>query len=156
MENCDNLLDSLVLKTNKKASLWPLVQTQKCLPHPQPLPQAEIRFHLMISTFKTKMYVKCIFIVTRKDGTLFDATSVLQEDILEICVTLGHTHPLGVLWYLAMESVALFCTTERDATSIMQCCKGNVIARWTNCCLGHSSFRASYRGIYCCSGRGPF
>ena len=58
----------------------------------------------------------CIFIVTRKDGTPLDVTSVSEEDIIEICVALGHTHPLGVLWYLVMESVALFCTTEE-----MQC-----------------------------------
>ena len=58
---------------------------------------------------KTKI---CIFIVTRKDGTLLDVTSVSEEDIIEICVTLGHTHPLGVLWYLAMELIALFHTTE--------------------------------------------
>ena len=54
----------------------------------------------------------CIFIVTRKDGTLLDVTSVSEEDIIEICLALGHTHPLGVLHYLAMELVALFCTTE--------------------------------------------
>ena len=53
-----------------------------------------------------------MFIVTRIDGTLFDVTSVTEEDIVEICITLGHTNPLGVLWYLAMESVALFHTTE--------------------------------------------
>ena len=58
---------------------------------------------------KTKMYV---FIVTRKDGTLLDVTSVTEEDIVEICITLGHTHPLGVLRYLATELVALFCMTE--------------------------------------------
>ena len=58
---------------------------------------------------KAKM---CIFIVMRKDGILFDATSVLEEDILEICVTLGHAYPLGVLWYSAKESVALFYMTE--------------------------------------------
>ena len=58
---------------------------------------------------KAKM---CMFIVMWKDGTSFDATSVLEEDILEICVALVHTHPLGVLWYLAMESVALFYMTE--------------------------------------------
>ena len=57
---------------------------------------------------KTKM---CMFIVTRKNGTLLDVTSV-TEDIMEICITLGHTHLLGVLWYLATESVALFHTTE--------------------------------------------
>ena len=58
---------------------------------------------------KTKI---CIFIVTRKGGTLLNITSVSEEDMVEICVTLGHTHPLGVLWYLATESVALFCMTE--------------------------------------------
>ena len=36
----------------------------------------------------------------------------MEEDILEICVTLGHTHSLGVLWYSAMESVALFHMAE--------------------------------------------
>ena len=49
---------------------------------------------------KTKI---CMFILTRKDGTLFDVTSVTEEDIVEICMTWGHTHPLGVLWYLATE-----------------------------------------------------
>ena len=58
---------------------------------------------------KTKI---CIFIVTRKDGTPLNVTSVSEEDIIEKCVTLGHTHPLGVLQYLAIELVALFCTTE--------------------------------------------
>ena len=51
-ENCNNLLDSLMLKMNKKASLQPLVQNQKCLPHPQPLPLAGIKFHPMIPTSK--------------------------------------------------------------------------------------------------------
>ena len=54
----------------------------------------------------------CIFIVTRKDGTLLDITSVTEDDIIEIYVTLGYTNPLGVLWCSAMESVALFHTTE--------------------------------------------
>ena len=54
----------------------------------------------------------CIFIVTRKDGTLLDVTSVSEEDIVEICVTLGHIHPLGVLQFSVMELVAMFCTTE--------------------------------------------
>ena len=58
---------------------------------------------------KAKM---CMFIIMQKDGTPFDVTSVTEEDIVEICVTLGHTHPLGVLQYLAVELVALFCMTE--------------------------------------------
>ena len=48
---------------------------------------------------KTRIF---IFIVTRKDGTLLNVTSVLEEDIVEICATLRHTHPLGVLWYLVI------------------------------------------------------
>ena len=57
-------------------------------------------------------FYKCIFIVTRKDGTLLNVTSVSEENIIEICVMLGHTHPLGVLSYLATELAALFHTTE--------------------------------------------
>ena len=35
-----------------------------------------------------------------------------EEDIVELCMKQGHTHPLGVLHYLAMESVILFSTAE--------------------------------------------
>ena len=48
----------------------------------------------------------------QKDCTLFDVTSVLEEDIVQLCMTLGHTHPLGVLPFSAMELVALFHTAE--------------------------------------------
>ena len=41
-----------------------------------------------------------------------DASSILEEDIVEICIQKGHTHPLGVLCYLAMESIILFGTTD--------------------------------------------
>ena len=58
---------------------------------------------------KAKM---CMFIIMWKDGTPFNVTSVTEEDIVEICVTLGDTHPLGVLWYSATELVALFHMTE--------------------------------------------
>ena len=54
----------------------------------------------------------CLFVLTRKDGTPFDVTSVSEEDIIEICIRLGHTHPLGVLCYSATESGALFHSTE--------------------------------------------
>ena len=46
------------------------------------------------------------------DGTQLDATSVTEEDIIEMCIKMGHTHPLGVLHYSVMEWVALFCSTE--------------------------------------------
>ena len=41
-----------------------------------------------------------------------DASSISEEDIAEICVKKGHTCPLGVLHYSAMESVILFSTAE--------------------------------------------
>ena len=41
-----------------------------------------------------------------------DASSISEEDIVGICVQKSHTHPLGVLWYLAAESVILFGTME--------------------------------------------
>ena len=53
-----------------------------------------------------------LFILTRKDGTPFDVTSVSEEDIVEMCTRLGHTHPMGVLCYLVMELVALFHSRE--------------------------------------------
>ena len=54
----------------------------------------------------------CILVLTRVDGTLLDATSVQVEDIVKICVSLGHTHPDSVLRYLAMELVMLFHTMD--------------------------------------------
>ena len=52
------------------------------------------------------------FVITGKDCTPFDATSVTGEDIVKMCIKLGHTHPLGVLHSSVMESIALFCSTE--------------------------------------------
>ena len=58
-------------------------------------------------TLRPRMCV-CVFIIMCKDGTPFDVTSITEEDIMQICMTLGHIHPLGGLQYLATESVALF------------------------------------------------
>ena len=41
-----------------------------------------------------------------------DASSISEEDIVEICIKKGHTHPLGVLHYSATESVILFYTAD--------------------------------------------
>ena len=60
-------------------------------------------------TLKARMSV---FIIKQKDGTPFDVTSITEEDIVQLCVMLGYTHLLGMLWFLAMESVALFCMAE--------------------------------------------
>ena len=54
----------------------------------------------------------CIFMLTKGNGTPFNASSILKEDIIEICILLGHTHPKGVLQYSAIESVMLFHTTD--------------------------------------------
>ena len=43
--------------------------------------------------------------ITRGDGTPMDASSILEEDIMEICIQRAHTHPLGVLQYSMAESV---------------------------------------------------
>ena len=55
----------------------------------------------------------CILILTRGDDTLFDASSIQEEDIIEICIWLGHTHPEGVLWYSAIKLVMLFHSTDK-------------------------------------------
>ena len=54
----------------------------------------------------------CLLSITRGDGTPMDASSILEEDIVGIFVQKSHTHPLGVLWYSAAESVILFGTME--------------------------------------------
>ena len=69
----------------------------------------------------------CLFILTRQDGTLLNATSVSEEDIMEICTRLGHTHPMGVLCYLAMESVALFWSTEDMQHATCRAIKATVL-----------------------------
>ena len=54
----------------------------------------------------------CLVSVTRRDDTLMDASSISEEDIIEICIMKDHTHPLGVLRYSAMELVVLFHSTN--------------------------------------------
>ena len=55
----------------------------------------------------------CLVLPTRRDGTPMDASSVTEEDIIEICITVGHIHPLGVLCYSTTELVVLFHTTDK-------------------------------------------
>ena len=50
----------------------------------------------------------CILTLMKRDGTPFDVTSILEKDIVKICIRLGYTHPMGVLYYSAIESVILF------------------------------------------------
>ena len=69
----------------------------------------------------------CLFILTRQDDTLFDATSMSEKDIMEICVRLGHTQPMGVLCYWAMELVALFHSTEDMQCTTHRAIKATVL-----------------------------
>ena len=67
------------------------------------IPSAEV-------IFRDKL---CLVSITRRDDTPMDASSISEEDIIEICVIMkGHTHPLGVLHYSTMESVVLFCSMD--------------------------------------------
>ena len=63
----------------------------------------------MILPFKARM---CIFIVMCKDGTPFEVASIMEKDIVEFCVMLGHIHPLSVFQYSTTELVILFCMVE--------------------------------------------
>ena len=54
----------------------------------------------------------CVLVLTRSNRTLFNATSIQEEDIVELCIELGQRHPKGVLQYLVTESVILFCSVD--------------------------------------------
>ena len=46
--------------------------------------------------------------IVKRDGTPLDASSILEEDIVELCARRAHTRPLGVLWYSTADSVVFF------------------------------------------------
>ena len=46
--------------------------------------------------------------IIRRDGTLLDASSISEEDIVELCIRRAHTCPLGVLQYSAADLVVFF------------------------------------------------
>ena len=60
----------------------------------------------------------CIKLLTKKDGTLFNVTSILEKDIIKICIQLGHTHPMGVLCYSVTESIMLFQSADKVQLAI--------------------------------------
>ena len=51
--------------------------------------------------------------IAKRDGTPLDASSILEEDIVELCIGRAHTHPLGVLWYSTADSV-VFLSSATD------------------------------------------
>ena len=54
----------------------------------------------------------CVLTIARGDGTPFDADSLLEEDIIKLCVGMGHAHPNGILWLMATESVIAFHSSK--------------------------------------------
>ena len=76
-----------------------------------------------------------ILVLTRGNSTPFDAASIQEEDIIEICVWLEHTHPKGVLWYLAVELVMLFHSADKmqvvahGVVKVMMLCKEPIKVR---------------------------
>ena len=67
---------------------------------------------IIFQAMKQNFLIECVLVLTRGDGTLFDATSIQEEDIIELCVEMGQTHPKGVLLFLVTESVILFCSGD--------------------------------------------
>ena len=53
--------------------------------------------------------------ISKRDGTPIDASSISEEDIVELCVGRAHTHPLGVLRYSAVDSV-VFLSSAADVS----------------------------------------
>ena len=73
--------------------------------------------------------------ITKRDGTPLDASSITEEDIVELCVRRAHTHPLGVLQYSAADLVILFSNvadvnrTEHVLPEVTEFCDEAVTTR---------------------------
>ena len=55
----------------------------------------------------------CVLVLDRGNGTQFNATHIQEEDIVELCVEVGQTHPEGVLQLSVTESVILFQSSDK-------------------------------------------
>ena len=51
--------------------------------------------------------------IAKRDGTPLDASSILEEDIVELCIGRAHTHPLGVLQY-SVADLVVFLSSATD------------------------------------------
>ena len=60
----------------------------------------------------------CVLVLTRDDGTPFDASSIQEEDIIEICIRLGQTHPKGVVQSSVVKSVMLFHSVDEMLVAV--------------------------------------
>ena len=63
----------------------------------------------MILTWLT---VYGVLTIARSDGAPFDADSLQEEDVVELCVQMGQAHTNGVLWLSAIELVIAFHSSE--------------------------------------------
>ena len=54
----------------------------------------------------------CVLAIARDDGNLFDATSIQEDGIIELCVKVRWAHPEGVLQLSAMELVIGFQSSK--------------------------------------------
>ena len=55
----------------------------------------------------------CCLTIAWGDGTPFDADSLQEEDVVELCVSVGQADPKGVLWLLMMKSVVAFQSSKK-------------------------------------------
>ena len=75
------------------------------------------------------------FNLDKKDGTPFNVTSILEEDIVKICIQLGHIHPMGILCYSVTKSIILFQSADKTqhitcgAIKVMVLCEKTIAIR---------------------------
>ena len=74
--------------------------------------------------------------IAKRDGTPLDASSILEEDIVELCIGRAHTCPLGVLRYSVVDLVVFLSSaadvncTQRALLDITEF-RDEAIAIWT-------------------------
>ena len=60
----------------------------------------------------------CVLAIARGDGTPFDATSIQEEGIVELCVEVGQVHSKGVLQFSVMESIVVFWSSNEILATV--------------------------------------
>ena len=101
---------TIICESQQISPSWPCWSLQIHV-HPNVMSALVARDHIPSNIADLSNHI-CLCVLTKGDGTPFDASFILEEDIIEICVQFGHTHPEGVLHYSAFKSVMLFHTTD--------------------------------------------
>ena len=60
----------------------------------------------------------CVLTIAGGDGTPFDADSLQEEDVVELCIGMGQANPNGVLLLLVMELVIAFHSSEEMLSAV--------------------------------------